>query len=457
MARNVTPWSLKRSLTVASSASSSPATSTPPCVVEQLVDAAETDEPDHRPGDARAPGRRPRGDGARRRARRRPASTPAGANSRSVVRGAAGARASSTPPPLAAPSCDGARAAAVAGLSKIWPGVGGGLHLAGERSPPARPRPVHGASRRRGRSRTSPLWTPTDMRRLTRPAEVWRFPTTRKPARMAAVAAAARRSWPSPQKNTSTASPPYFSMLPAVGGGLLEQLGEHRVEDVGQLLGANPALPREPLGHGRESGDVAERQAPGDAPVARVRCLLRPRQHQPRHVWREIWSHVPRAPGYPRDRASVECACACGSSWCGSAVDAAATVAGSSPSAIALSATPASPVARGRGPSAARWPGSTASRPALPTTASCRTVASTSANAIASRAPASGPIGRPMKRVTAQRTHTPALAAAIASHVARLLPRNEKRCRRQLRAVPRPRRRRQRARTRRSASGAKAR
>lgn len=59
------------------------------------------------------------------------------------------------------------------------------------------------------------------------------------------------------QEQDGVASP--FDQPGAIRIGDVEQLAEHRIEDLGQLLGADLALGRETFRQPRETGDIDER------------------------------------------------------------------------------------------------------------------------------------------------------------------------------------------------------
>ena len=96
------------------------------------------------------------------------------------------------------------------------------------------------------------------MRRLTRPTEVGRVLASRRAARMATAACAAMVAWSSPWKARRRASPPNLRSAPPLPYGDLEHAGEHVVEDLGQLLGADAAPPGQPLRERGEARDVDE-------------------------------------------------------------------------------------------------------------------------------------------------------------------------------------------------------
>jgi hypothetical protein len=77
----------------------------------------------------------------------------------------------------------------------------------------------------------------------------------------------------------------------AVVVGDVEQPAEAQVERVVHLFGANLALARQTLGHGREPGDVDKRERPLDLSVPSVRRLAQPADQKPRYVGPEklVW------------------------------------------------------------------------------------------------------------------------------------------------------------------------
>ena len=90
------------------------------------------------------------------------------------------------------------------------------------------------------------------------------------------AARAARTSWRSPQKKIRRASPPNFSMRSAEAAGHGNELGERRVEVLGELFGPHLAERGELLGHRREPRQIGEDERALDRPVVRPRCLCEP-------------------------------------------------------------------------------------------------------------------------------------------------------------------------------------
>ena len=102
--------------------------------------------------------------------------------------------------------------------------------------------------------------------------------------------------------------------------GDVHQGGEHRVQDVAELLGPGPALLREPLGQPREAGDVEQHQAGVELTVRQAAVRGRPARQHPGRTPRaparsevrcpssgrdeshRLRSQSPRAPGSPRSR-----------------------------------------------------------------------------------------------------------------------------------------------------------
>ena len=74
----------------------------------------------------------------------------------------------------------------------------------------------------------------------------------------------------------------------AVCVGRAQQLAEHEADDVGHLLGADAAQPRQPLGHLGEAGDVDEHDRPLERPHPHVRILADPANRQPRQEWPQL-------------------------------------------------------------------------------------------------------------------------------------------------------------------------
>ena len=70
--------------------------------------------------------------------------------------------------------------------------------------------------------------------------------------------------------------------------GDVDQRGEHGVQDVAELLGAGPALLREPLGQAGESRDVEHHQAGVQLPVREAVTGGRPPGQQPGQVGRVL-------------------------------------------------------------------------------------------------------------------------------------------------------------------------
>ena len=70
--------------------------------------------------------------------------------------------------------------------------------------------------------------------------------------------------------------------------GDVDQGGEHRVQDVAELLGAGPALLREPLGQAREARDVEQHQAGVELPVRQAVAGGGPSGQQPGQVGRVL-------------------------------------------------------------------------------------------------------------------------------------------------------------------------
>ena len=76
--------------------------------------------------------------------------------------------------------------------------------------------------------------------------------------------------------------PAELDQAAAVGVGRAQQLAEHEADDVGHLLGADAAQPRQPLGHLGEAGDVDEHDRPLERPHPHVRILADPANGQSR-------------------------------------------------------------------------------------------------------------------------------------------------------------------------------
>ena len=126
-----------------------------------------------------------------------------------------GRRRSRRPSPTASPARPGGSSAAVASLSMIWPALAStsiSAHRLAAGPLMTSSRWICGSPTRKKSNR--PLCTPTDMRRLTPPADELVRPTVRSSLRMSAEARTARTACSSPVKRSSTASPPHFTRSP---------------------------------------------------------------------------------------------------------------------------------------------------------------------------------------------------------------------------------------------------
>ena len=108
----------------------------------------------------------------------------------------------------------------------------------------------------------SPLCTPTDIRRGTRPHDVGILARLSQSAARISTAALAgldardRRPW----NRKRSASPPNFSRWPPRSVAERDHRAEDPVQDLGELLGSDPPVRRQPLGEVGEAGDVGEHQ-----------------------------------------------------------------------------------------------------------------------------------------------------------------------------------------------------
>ena len=87
-----------------------------------------------------------------------------------------------------------------------------------------------------------PLWTPTDIRSVTRPALVSSRPISRILARIRCAARQARAAWSGPSKSSSTASPPHLTR-PAPSS-YATASREAKVALRVSLISSAPTLPR---------------------------------------------------------------------------------------------------------------------------------------------------------------------------------------------------------------------
>ena len=129
-----------------------------------------------------------------------------------------------------------------------------------------------------------PVPMPTDIRRTIVPPARWSRPTRSMvplhlPGRAAGAQLVVRAV---EQQEQGVAAPLEEAGAPVVG--LVEERAEHAVERVAHQLGADLALPGEPLGQRGEARDVDEDERCLELLVAGVRRRAQPVDDQPRHV-----------------------------------------------------------------------------------------------------------------------------------------------------------------------------
>ena len=203
----------------------------------------------------------------------------------------------------------GGSSAAVAPLSMIWPALASAsisAHRLAAGPLMTSSRWICGSPTRKKSNR--PLCTPTDMRRLTPPADELGTPDR------AQLAAHVGRGADRPdgvvlageEEQHGVAAP--LHQVAALTAGVREQRPEGGVEDVAELLGAHRPLPGQPPGQRREAGDVDEGEGPLDAAVPLVGVADEPLGRHVGHVGAQRCrhDHSPTVPIQPKTRLETE-------------------------------------------------------------------------------------------------------------------------------------------------------